>query len=93
MLLSADVDDVDAPHGVEFDGWLSLSLFYWLSNRHNNPVYKITTMPPAAKESHPPPGIPNEPEDAEGEESDEYDIAVGGYPVMVCFGSLLNNVL
>jgi len=31
-------------------------------------------MPPAADESHPPPGIPNEPEHAKGEESDEYDI-------------------
>jgi hypothetical protein len=40
--------------------------------------YKATTMPPAADESHPPPGIPDEPEDAEGEESDEYDIEVGG---------------
>jgi hypothetical protein len=35
-------------------------------------------MPPAADESHPPSGIPDEPEDAEGEESDEYDIEVGG---------------
>jgi len=69
------VDDVDAHHGVEFDRWLSLSLFHWLSNRHNNPVYKATTMPPAAEESHPPPGVPNEPEDPEAEESDEYDIA------------------
>jgi hypothetical protein len=34
-------------------------------------------MPPAADESHPPPGIPDEPEDAEGEESDVYDIEVG----------------
>jgi len=33
-------------------------------------------MPPAADESHPPPGIPDEPEDAD-EESDEYDIEVG----------------
>jgi hypothetical protein len=33
-------------------------------------------MPPAADESHPPPGIPDEPENAEGEESDEYDIEV-----------------
>lgn len=49
-------------------------------------------MPPAAKESHPPPGIPNEPEDAEGEESDDYDIGVGGNPILGCFGSLLNSV-
>ena len=82
MLLSVDVEDVDAHHGVEFDGW---SLFYWLSNRHNNSVYKVTTMPPAAKESHPPPGVPNEPEDAEAEESDDYDIGVGGDPVLVCW--------
>jgi hypothetical protein len=34
-------------------------------------------MPPAAEESHPPPSVPNEPEDAEGEESDDYDIGVG----------------
>ena len=33
-------------------------------------------MPPAADENHPP-GIPDEPEDAEGEESDDYDIEVG----------------
>lgn len=65
---------------LNFDRWLSLSLFYWLSNRfrHNNPVYRATTMPPAAEESHPPPGIHNEPEDAEDEEDDEYDIEVGG---------------
>jgi hypothetical protein len=78
MLLSADVDDVDAHHGVEFDRWLSLSLFRWLSSRHNNPVYKATTMLQAAEESHPLPGVPNEPEIAEGEESDDYDIGVGG---------------
>jgi hypothetical protein len=34
-------------------------------------------MPPAADENHPPTGIPDEPENAEGEESDEYDIEVG----------------
>ncbi len=34
-------------------------------------------MPPATEESHPPPGVPDKPEDAEGEESDEYDIEVG----------------
>lgn len=34
-------------------------------------------MSPAADESHPPQGIPNEPGDTEGEESDEYDIEVG----------------
>jgi hypothetical protein len=34
-------------------------------------------MPPAADENHPALGIPDEPEDAEGEESDEYDIEVG----------------
>jgi hypothetical protein len=34
-------------------------------------------MPPAAEESHPPPGVPEEPEGADGEESDEYDIEVG----------------
>ena len=39
-------------------------------------------MPPAADKSHPPPSIPDEPEDAEGEESDEYDIEVGD---LVCF--------
>lgn len=32
----------------------------------------------AAEESHPLPGVPNEPEIAEGEESDDYDIGVGG---------------
>ena len=65
---------------LNFDQWQSLSLFYWLSNRfrHNNPVYKATTMPPAAEESHPPPGIHNEPEGAEVEEDDDYDIEVGG---------------
>lgn len=36
-------------------------------------------MSPAADESHPAPGIPDEPEDAEGEESDEYDLEVGDY--------------
>jgi hypothetical protein len=35
-------------------------------------------MPLAADENHPAPGIPDAPEDAEGEESDEYDIEVGG---------------
>jgi hypothetical protein len=35
-------------------------------------------MPPAAEESHPPQAIPDKPEDGEGEESDEYDIEVGG---------------
>jgi hypothetical protein len=80
MLLSVDVDDVDvdAHHGVEFDRWLSLSLFHWFSNRHNNPIYKAIIMPPAAEESHAPPGVPYEPEDVEGEESDDYDIDVGG---------------
>lgn len=34
-------------------------------------------MPPAADESHTLQGIPNEPGDAEGEESDDYDIEVG----------------
>jgi hypothetical protein len=34
-------------------------------------------MPPAAEESRPPPVIPNYPEDAEGEESDDYDVEVG----------------
>lgn len=80
MLLSVDVDDVDvdAHHGVEFDRWLSLSLFHCFSNRHNYPAYKATTMPPAAEESHPPPGVPYKPEDVEGEESDDYDTGVGG---------------
>ena len=35
-------------------------------------------MPSAAEESYPPSGVPNEPEDAGAEESDEYDIGVGG---------------
>jgi hypothetical protein len=34
-------------------------------------------MPPATDESLPPQGILDEPEDAEGEESDEYDLEVG----------------
>jgi hypothetical protein len=49
-----------------------------LSSRDKNSIYKATTMPRAAEESHPPPGVPKEPEDAEAEESDEYDIGVGG---------------
>jgi hypothetical protein len=36
-------------------------------------------MPPAAaEESHPPPTIPNDNEDVEDEESDNYEIDVGG---------------
>ncbi len=45
-------------------------------------------MPPAAEESHPPPGVLNEPEGAEGEETDEYDIEepeVGEWFVLVLF--------
>lgn len=42
-------------------------------------------MPPtAAEKSRPPPVIRNDPEDAEGEESDDYDVEVGsnnyGFP-------------
>ena len=36
-------------------------------------------MSPAADENRPPPGFPDEPEVAEGEESDDYDIEVGHY--------------
>lgn len=44
------------------------------------PGPKPTTMPPAEEESHPPPNVPNDSEDAEAEdfESDEYEIEVGG---------------
>ena len=36
-------------------------------------------MPPAAaEENHPPLAIPNDPEDVEGEESDDYEVEVGG---------------
>ena len=34
-------------------------------------------MPPAEEESRPPPTVPNDSEDAEAEESDEYEIEVG----------------
>lgn len=34
-------------------------------------------MPSTEKDSHPPQGVPDDPEDAEAEESDEYDIEVG----------------
>jgi len=32
----------------------------------------------AAEESHPPLAIPNDTEDVEGEESDDYEVEVGG---------------
>lgn len=48
-----------------------------------NPGYhKATNMPPAADENHPPAGVPDEPEDAEGEETDEYDIEVGDFSLI-----------
>jgi len=58
-------------------------------------------MPPAAaEESHPPPVIPNDPEDAEGEESDDYDVEVGSnnygyFPplVNVALYRMMNNTM